>query len=408
MGGEDTQSIAAWRASRLRIRDNLFASPGDGILIGGAGQLSLTSTDVRIYRNHFHAKDSWYGTWHTENAIDIKNVDGLVITDNVIHHYRGHADDDPMGTGMNIVTRDPEVNGTIANVRVERNKFYDLVRAVAIMGADGPGRNLVFRQNVVYAALWDNAVEAKPPGAIYIGDWSGAKIDNNTLVDIDNAAVYTHGDLDGFTFRNNILRRSAGLVRENSGGVIDYTCRFSSGSTNGRHDVVANQRFVDDAGRDYRLTADSPCVDRGAGVGLPYRGAAPDMGRYEYDGVARSALTMPSDEEPAEPPEDGRPPDWASVSSESPSDVELGPELGWYTQPGMSADLLEDDPPAARLSQDEGGGVRHVPPPSSAGVAMAGASNGGCGIAPGARVGSGSWIVVLFALASATVFRRVT
>jgi hypothetical protein len=32
-------------------------TPGDGILIGGAGEIARTSRDVRILFNHFHAEE---------------------------------------------------------------------------------------------------------------------------------------------------------------------------------------------------------------------------------------------------------------------------------------------------------------------------------------------------------------
>jgi hypothetical protein len=214
VGGDDTQGIVTWGATHLLIQDNLITTPGDGILVGGALELSHTSSDVKILRNHFHAEDGWYGRYHTENAIDIKNVDGLLVAGNVIHHYRGREDDDPMGCAMNVVTRDPEAHGVIDHVVIQGNLFFDVARALAVEGADGPGRNFVFRNNFVVGATWAHAVPRKPPGGIYLGNWSRAVIVDNLFVDVERAAVYTYGFVSEFSFERNLTIHSGGVVHE--------------------------------------------------------------------------------------------------------------------------------------------------------------------------------------------------
>jgi hypothetical protein len=46
----------------------------------------------------------------------------------------------------------------------------------------------------------------------------------------------------------------------------------------------ASPRFVPDfeRARAYRLAEDSPCVDKGVEVGLPFTGSAPDLGAFEF------------------------------------------------------------------------------------------------------------------------------
>lgn len=212
IGGDDTQGIATWGATHLTIRDSLITTPGDGILIGGAGAASSTSREVRIVGNHFHADDDWYGRWHTENGIDVKNVDGLVVADNVLHHYRGRADDDPMGCAMNLVTRDPEVHGKIERVRIERNIFADLVRGLCIDAADGPGRDLIIRGNLFASARADHGIARKPPGAIWIGRWDGVRIDHNFFVAIDRAAVFVYDEVRDLRYAANRDFMAPGLV----------------------------------------------------------------------------------------------------------------------------------------------------------------------------------------------------
>jgi nitrous oxidase accessory protein NosD len=373
VGGEDTQGIAAWAASRLRIRDNLFETPGDGVLIGGAGELSKTSTDVRIYRNHFHVKPEWYGKWHVENGVDAKNVDGLVISDNVFHGYHGHEGDDPMGCAIGVVTRDPEVKGRIDDVRIERNTIYDVNRGIAAQGADGPGAKLVIRDNVFARILDANGPEAKPPAAVHLGDWNDARVEQNTFVDVEFAVVHTHGKLEGFAFRDNVLRRTAGLVREAKGGVVERTCGDTRGG--GKDDVLAEARFVDEAGRNYRLAAGSPCAGKGArhpldavalreptagaaGVAVAVKPIAAQAADAKGATTETSSDAMMPDEgeAPAPPNDDGRPVDWAAdqalpEGAQVTPESELGPPVVVETQPGDGAALDEEPPPPAALAK---------------------------------------------------------
>jgi nitrous oxidase accessory protein NosD len=207
LGGEDTQGIVTWGANRLTIMRSRIVTPGDGILIGGAESLSRTSRDVRILGNHIHAEEGWYGRLHVENAIDVKNVSGLLVAGNVIHHYRGREDDDPMGCAMNVVTRDPEVGGVIEDVRVVGNVFADVVRALTVEAADGPGRRLLFAGNVVVSARAAHGVPRKPPAGLYVGRWDGLEVAGNVFVRVEGGPLraYDPERLSGCRFAGNIL-----------------------------------------------------------------------------------------------------------------------------------------------------------------------------------------------------------
>ncbi len=189
VGGEDTQGIAAWDATRLTVIGSRLETPGDGILIGGAGEIGRTSRDVRILFNHFHAEDAWYGRHHTENGLDVKNVSGLLVAGNVFHHYRGRADDDPMGCAINVVTRDPEVAGKIEDVTMVGNVFADLVRAVTVEAADGPGRRMLFAANLVVGARAAHGVARKPPGGVWLGKWDGFRAWGNVFVGVEGGGI---------------------------------------------------------------------------------------------------------------------------------------------------------------------------------------------------------------------------
>jgi nitrous oxidase accessory protein NosD len=189
LGGDDTQGIVTWGSTGLTVIGTRLETPGDGILIGGAGELSRTSRRVRILFNHFHAEEGWYGRHHTENGLDVKNVSGLLVAGNVFHHYRGRDDDDPMGCAVNVVTRDPEVGGKIEDVLFVGNVFHDLVRALTVEAADGPGRRLRFVGNVVVGARARNGVPRKPPGGLWVGRWDGLSVWGNLFLGVEGAPV---------------------------------------------------------------------------------------------------------------------------------------------------------------------------------------------------------------------------
>jgi MYXO-CTERM domain-containing protein len=419
-GAQDTQGIVVWRGSRIRIRRNTITTPGDGVLIGGAGALGETPTDVRIYENHFHTLDSWYDTYNVENAIDIKDGEDVVVTDNVIHNYKAEQSD--AGVAMNIHTIDTEQDGDhIDDVRVERNRFYDVARAIAIAARTGPGEDVLIRRNVFYNVLEEHASSDKPPGAIYVGDWRNVTIDNNTFVDVDGHVVRQYDDTSGLKFRNNVLRRTAGISARSS-ITRDYSCRYSAPSTTGgSHDVVGDQDFVDDGRRDYHLDDSSPCIDRGLVIGLGFYGARPDMGRYEYN--PQDAIVPDEGDAPTPQPRDGRPIDWAArkaggaaegtADAAQPADAgepapgapeELGPPVTWETPAdGEDALVEEDNSAAARVdvaeetAEDEAGGF-----PAEDEGAMA----GGCGVATSPTSTAATWAVVLAALAGSYLLRR--
>ena len=47
--------------------------------------------------------------------------------------------------------------------------------------------------------------------------------------------------------------------------------------------ISVDPQFVDATVPDVHLLPDSPCIDAGVDVGLPYLGSAPDMGAFELE-----------------------------------------------------------------------------------------------------------------------------
>lgn len=70
----------------------------------------------------------------------------------------------------------------------------------------------------------------------------------------------------------------------NATAQIDYCDINMPADANGSHNLNnVNPMFVNPGQIDFHLQSQSPCIDAGIDVGLPYNGSAPDLGCYEYE-----------------------------------------------------------------------------------------------------------------------------
>lgn len=123
---------------------------------------------------------------------------------------------------------------------------------------------------------------------------SGGALYNNTIDNSINSGVYVAGLSGTLTARNNNITNgifgfcwvdSSGTVSSDYNNVWGNTWNYQDpqgpGDTNtvaaGAHDLSADPLY--DGAR--HLQAASPCINAGTPVGLPYLGAAPDIGAFE-------------------------------------------------------------------------------------------------------------------------------
>jgi hypothetical protein len=130
--------------------------------------------------------------------------------------------------------------------------------------------------------------------------WSSAYLDNLTVHDV--GSVYFLYEPNYVRVQNNNVTQVGNIV-ERWGYYNDYT--YVHGSNNnffqyellgkpddrGLHPVLywtanlsVDPLYSDPSTSDYRLQDGSPLIDAGIDVGLPFSGAAPDVGAYETDG----------------------------------------------------------------------------------------------------------------------------
>lgn len=235
------------------IADNeLFDCAGDGVQLYASG-FERTIVNTRIEGNSIYFTGA---VQRTENAIDVKNADGLIIHNNLMWGFpdnkimvfqKGPIDIDVqcnvMHTGFTGVEFRAEDGGTVENVVFSRNLMHDYSE---------------------YALKFDGT--------------QNAQVFHNTFVDIGNDGLRIEAaGLDGGNVQNNLWVRTGTVEAGNFTADHNGFWNVASNDIASGTDVTADPLL--DA--DYHLSAGSPMIDAGVDVGLSFSGSAPDIGFYE-------------------------------------------------------------------------------------------------------------------------------
>lgn len=198
-----------------------------------------------------------------ENAVDVKNADGLYIVSNTMHGFTGNK--------TLVFQKGP------ANIQVSCNVMYEGFTGVEFRGEDGGTiENVEFSRNLMrdytdYALKFDGTLNAK--------------VFNNTFAHAAKDGLRIEGaGLDGGSVQNNIWLDTGNI---DTGAFTADHNGYSSATTDIASPSDVNADPLLDA--DYHLGAGSPMIDKGVDVGLAFSGAAPDIGFYEVGGVACTA-----------------------------------------------------------------------------------------------------------------------
>lgn len=156
----------------------------------------------------------------------------------------------------------------------------------------GGTQNVTFNNNLIYGI--------KPATDSVLAAWSvtDSKFFNNVFYNADysayNTVLFSNGDTPSTQFRNNIvvggmmgMWNGTGIVHSNN---LYYNCSTSVGNSDlGDGEIVGVDPMLM---ADYHLMWGSPAIDSGVDVGLPFNGAAPDMGAYEVAAIPAGAGTI--------------------------------------------------------------------------------------------------------------------
>ncbi len=174
------------------------------------------------------------------------------------------------------------------NWKIHHNIFYEIKGATpGIIRTENKGlRNL---------EIYNNTVEFTGQKEISFlqlvgGSSSNVKIKNNLIINNTTGPyayyppqfirISTGAVLNGLQATNNILQN---LPIGNVPGTY-------SSNLSGDPQINKSGNRADPY---YRLKATSPCIDKGANVGFPYSGSAPDIGAYEYGSTTTPPTNTP-------------------------------------------------------------------------------------------------------------------
>jgi hypothetical protein len=271
------------------IADNRAQFFGGGVLVLGADTRAVLVGNT-VVRN---VGQGWGG------GMAIAWGPRAVVQSNQVISNTSH---DWIGSGLAVVSAEVLVESNVVAHNV--NDLGSLQGNGAIgISMGGTSQPVTVTNNVVV----DNADK----GIFASSGVFDLSIVNNTVAQNRNEGVVAWGAVSVTLLRNNIITASGGCavvvgegaefraIDHNNVGSPSYCAYGGAGDppASGPGDIFSDPSFVDPAGGDYHLRANSPCIGAGSPVGAPrsdsegmVRDARPEMGAYEW---GRARVFMP-------------------------------------------------------------------------------------------------------------------
>jgi hypothetical protein len=315
MVGQDSQAIAGWNGTGpYLIENNYLEGAGENILFGGADPSvpGLVPSDITIRRNYVTKPLDWRGQkWQVKNAFELKNARRVLVEGNVFEHVWVAAQ---AGYAILVSTRNQDGNSpwsVVEDMTFRYNVIRHAANAINISGYDtvypsAQGSRYRFSHNLVYdisGATWGGG-----GNFLQIGNQPrDIVVEHNTVSHTGNVvAVYGKRDgapavVDGFIFRDNLMRHNTYGVKGDSAAVGSSTLDAYFRASLFAHNVLAGGKasqypagnyfptvdefmatFVNAAEANFRLVPSSP-----------FRAAASDGTAIGADMARLSAMALP-------------------------------------------------------------------------------------------------------------------
>jgi len=242
-------------------------------------------------------KNTFYHGYHTTSVVlqgtsgYSEGCDSLYICNNLIYDAPDYA---PPAYPMQMFLSDQEASNSMTNIFVYGNVFkYSSGAAINNHGIES--------LNICNNTFYGHNEKRKLPSAFLFGTGSHMNVKNNifysqlTYDTNDNGLSYLLGASSDFSIINSdyncYYRATSGLVLiKCADPYLIYMTSNSSAlqSTYGweKHSVFADPKLLSS---DLSLQSGSPCILKGINVGLPYVGAAPDIGAFQTNTLADQA-----------------------------------------------------------------------------------------------------------------------
>ncbi|MFW6154488.1 MAG: Ig-like domain-containing protein [Planctomycetota bacterium] len=254
------------------VDNHSYHNGGDSIQVNCRG--SWNTTNIYIGRNIFHHD--------RENAVDLKTYKDVIVSENRMYGYRSTSSSE--GAAF-VVHYNPRWTWVL------NNEIYDAEWGLANTGST----DTYFIGNLIYD-IHRNGV--RDPASVY-AHGKGIHVRNSARTDIINNTIFNTGTAIGsantpLSIMNNIIanrnesygydiqfddstaasnsRMNNNLVygpdgvRIKWGGTYSSLADFQAATGKGDGSYEGDPRFVSEANRDFRLTADSPAIDAGVDI----------------------------------------------------------------------------------------------------------------------------------------------
>lgn len=261
--------------TNIIIRRNIIERcSGDGTQIFGVTGQSIASyaKNVQFLGNTFIDGTSQPGL--TENALDFKAADTVLVKGNTMLGYKNNKTIVIQKGSRNITIDGNVLGGGLSGIEMRQEGG-----AAFLQENNRVTRNLI-RDMSSYALKVDGVVNLT--------------VANNTLANIgaetfrfESTLGSTTPSVNGGLIKNTLSynARSApsgvALLSNVDVGNNGWFGAAAGGLGRASDTVGSDPLFVDATRDDYRLAAGSPAIDRGAPVGFPFVGSAPDLGAFE-------------------------------------------------------------------------------------------------------------------------------
>jgi parallel beta-helix repeat protein len=222
--------------------NNVYDIMGMGIYVDSYQNIPL---NIEIYNNTIHDTKLWtnYGA----------SQDGIMLA--------------------------AEQGNTIDSVKIYNNVIYNIAQTGILLskfhfsGPEPQFKNISIYNNSIYKTN----MESNHGGGINVQGWANANI----------------------SVRNNILSSTGFNILTSSGTTISHNL-FNGGAVSGSNAIIGSPLFINAAGNDFHLQANSPAINVGLSVGAPSsdfdlkgrpQGGQVDIGAFEYGSSNTSTVT---------------------------------------------------------------------------------------------------------------------
>jgi len=240
------------------VRDVISCSP----------ESASGTKDCDIYGNIIVGSWNWDGIQMDGNGTNTRCWNNTILTNSTSTFSSMSVNpitDGPCYVFRNIANRTVKTGGgSFGRVYFYHNTFYLYGSTCGWQQTDPNMGNIVTRNNIIHGSFW--------------------------------VFFCREGDTDTMSMDYDNMYTSHGSYFVKWVGEVIYgsLAAFQAGTVQADHAIsVADNKFVDAGNNDFNLLSNSPDIDEGilipgfndANSQWPYKGAAPDIGAYEYGGV---------------------------------------------------------------------------------------------------------------------------